>query len=136
MKFYTNVSRYGNGLLYRGYEYGKKVERRIKYKPTYFVSSAKGDWTSLMDGQKVAPISFDSMSEAKKWQQANKHVAGRNIFGNNRHIYAFIQDEFPGDIEWNFEKFLINRDGEVIKRYPPATTPDDAVLLQDISDVL
>ncbi len=42
----------------------------------------------------------------------------------------------PGDIEWNFEKFLINRDGEVIKRYPPQTTPDDAVLLQDISEAL
>ena len=59
------------------------------------------------------------------------------VNGANKHpIYAWLQDAFPGDIEWNFEKFLINRDGMVIKRYPPQTAPDDAVLLQDISDAL
>ena len=54
-------------------------------------------------------------------------------------IYEWLTsatDGFPGDIEWNFEKFLIDRDGKVIKRYPPATAPDDAVLLQDITDTL
>ena len=59
------------------------------------------------------------------------------VNGDGQHpIYAWFQSEFPGDIEWNFEKFLIDRDGKVIKRYPPATTPDDAGLLQDIADAL
>jgi glutathione peroxidase len=39
-----------------------------------------------------------------------------------------------GDIEWNFEKFLIGRDGRVRRRYPPAVRPDDQGLLQDIAD--
>ncbi len=54
-------------------------------------------------------------------------------------IYAWLTDEdggFPGDIEWNFEKFLIDRSGNVVKRYPPATTPEDSGLLQDIADLL
>jgi len=60
-----------------------------------------------------------------------------DVNGPDQHpIYAWLQDAFPGDIEWNFEKFLINRDGEVIKRYPPATTPDDAVLMQDVVEAL
>jgi glutathione peroxidase len=59
------------------------------------------------------------------------------VNGEDQHaIYAWLQETFPGDIEWNFEKFLINRDGEVIKRYPPQTTPDDAGLLQDIAEAL
>jgi glutathione peroxidase len=59
------------------------------------------------------------------------------VNGPGQHpIYQWLQEKFPGDIEWNFEKFLINRQGEVIKRYPPQTAPDDAVLLQDISEVL
>ncbi len=30
----------------------------------------------------------------------------------------------PGDISWNFEKFLINRNGEVVARFSPRTKPD------------
>ncbi len=30
----------------------------------------------------------------------------------------------PGDIEWNFTKFLIDKDGNVVKRFHPTTTPE------------
>jgi glutathione peroxidase len=59
------------------------------------------------------------------------------VNGPGRHpIYEWLTNEFSGDIEWNFEKFLIDRDGKVVKRYPPATTPDDSGLLQDVSALL
>jgi glutathione peroxidase len=32
---------------------------------------------------------------------------------------------FEGEIEWNFQKFLVNKEGSVIKRYSPQTSPDD-----------
>jgi glutathione peroxidase len=62
------------------------------------------------------------------------------VNGANRHpLYAWLtstSNGFPGDIEWNFEKFLIARDGRVLKRYPPATRPEDRGLMQDIADAL
>ena len=59
------------------------------------------------------------------------------VNGAGRHpLYQWLTTTFPGDIEWNFEKFLIDRDGQVVKRYPPATKPDDKTLLQDIADLL
>src|SRR5207249_4220431 len=58
----------------------------------------------------------------------------------NRHpLYQFLtaaQTGVAGDISWNFEKFLIGRDGKVLKRYPPPTKPQDSGLLQDIADAL
>lgn len=33
---------------------------------------------------------------------------------------------FPGDVRWNFGKFLIGRDGKAIARFEPATQPDSA----------
>lgn len=51
-------------------------------------------------------------------------------------LYAWFTTEFPGDIEWNFEKFLVNRAGQVVRRYPPATKPDDKGMLQDIAGLL
>lgn len=41
-----------------------------------------------------------------------------------------------GDILWNFEKFLIDRQGRVVKRFAPDMTPDDAVILQAIEQAL
>jgi glutathione peroxidase len=37
-----------------------------------------------------------------------------------------------GDISWNFEKFLIGRDGQVVARFSPRTAPDDAALVEAI----
>jgi glutathione peroxidase len=54
-------------------------------------------------------------------------------------LYAWLTDPangHPGDIEWNFEKFLIGRDGRVLGRYPPALKPEDKGLLQDIAAAL
>ncbi|WON78777.1 glutathione peroxidase [Serratia sp. UGAL515B_01] len=37
-----------------------------------------------------------------------------------------------GDILWNFEKFLIGRDGQVIQRFSPDMTPEDPILSEAI----
>ena len=42
--------------------------------------------------------------------------------------------EKESDILWNFTKFLINRDGTVVKRYAPTTTPED--IEKDIQGML
>ena len=34
-----------------------------------------------------------------------------------------------GDVSWNFEKFIINRDGKVVHRFEPQTKPNDPVLV-------
>ena len=41
--------------------------------------------------------------------------------------YGITQDK-PDDVLWNFEKFLISKDGRVVGRFAPDTTPDDAIL--------
>ena len=62
------------------------------------------------------------------------------VNGSGRHpLYAWLTDPangYPGDIEWNFEKFLIGRDGRLLKRYAPTTKPRDNGLMQDIADAL
>jgi glutathione peroxidase len=63
-----------------------------------------------------------------------------DVNGPSRHpLYAWLTDPTNsqgGDIGWNFEKFLIARDGRVRYRYPPTTPPEDKGLLQDIAEAL
>jgi len=42
----------------------------------------------------------------------------------------------PGDILWNFEKFLIGRDGQVVQRFAPDLTPEDDQLVAAITQAL
>jgi glutathione peroxidase len=41
-----------------------------------------------------------------------------------------------GDIRWNFEKFLISPDGEIVARYSPVVVPDDPTIIADIESHL
>jgi glutathione peroxidase len=51
-----------------------------------------------------------------------------NVNGEQRHpLYVALAGKdspFPGDIKWNFGKFLIGRDGKILQRFEPAVKPD------------
>ena len=39
---------------------------------------------------------------------------------------------YPDDILWNFEKFLVGRDGQVVQRFSPDMTPEDPIVMEAI----
>lgn len=62
-----------------------------------------------------------------------------SVTGEDMHpLYHYLttQSPFPGAIEWNFQKFLVNRQGEVIARYEPGLKPLSAQIVQDIQQAL
>jgi glutathione peroxidase len=64
-----------------------------------------------------------------------------DVNGDGRHpIYAELEevadaDGYAGDIRWNFEKFLVGKDGAVT-RFAPLVTPEDPVLVSAIEAAL
>jgi glutathione peroxidase len=54
-----------------------------------------------------------------------------DVNGENAHpLFKFLKAEAKGllgseKVKWNFTKFLIGRDGTVVRRYPPTTKPED-----------
>jgi glutathione peroxidase len=49
--------------------------------------------------------------------------------------YGIAANEDP-EVLWNFEKFLIGRDGQVVGRFAPVVAPDDALLVSAIQEQL
>ena len=64
------------------------------------------------------------------------------VNGEGRHpIYDELTavpdaDGAAGDVQWNFEKFLIDGDGEVVARFRPRTTPDSPEVIAAIERLL
>ena len=65
-----------------------------------------------------------------------------DVNGDNRHaLYSALtpvadEEGVNGDIRWNFEKFLVARDGSVIARFHPKTAPDAPEVIAAIESAL
>ncbi|MGK7930082.1 MAG: glutathione peroxidase [Microcystaceae cyanobacterium] len=60
----------------------------------------------------------------------------QDVNGTNRSpLYQFLVKDGE-DIGWNFGKFLVGRNGEVVERFEPTTPPDDANLKAAIEKAL
>ena len=62
-----------------------------------------------------------------------------SVKGDDTHpLYQYLtqQSPFPGDIEWNFQKFLVDRQGQVIARYRPGLKPLSDQIVTGIKQAL
>jgi glutathione peroxidase len=54
-------------------------------------------------------------------------------------LYQFLTDKGSksgGEIKWNFTKFLIDKNGNVVGRFEPAVTPEAAELVKAVEQAL
>ena len=107
MNFYTSVSRYGKNILYRGYEGGQRVHKKIPFAPVLYIQSPKatGKYKTI-DGIPVEPVEFDSMGAAQKFCKDYEAVDNFKIYGQTNYVTQFISNKFPKDIR--FERDRIN----------------------------
>lgn len=67
-------------------------------------------------------------------------MAKLHVKGAEQHpLYAALTGKdakFPGDIKWNFGKFLIDRNGEVLERFSPEVKPSDDKIIASIEKAL
>ncbi len=65
-----------------------------------------------------------------------------SVKGSKQHpLYKYLTDKktnpaHSGDISWNFSKFLIGRDGQIIGRFGSRTKPDDAGLVEAVKKAI
>ena len=65
-----------------------------------------------------------------------------DVKGEGQHPLYKILSEFPddagkaGNVTWNFEKFLIGKDGRVVRRFRPKVVPEDPAVVEAIESLL
>jgi DNA polymerase elongation subunit (family B) len=105
--FYTNVALSGKFVLLRGVENGKRIRRKVEYKPTFYVPSKDPSPFTTLSGEWVQPISPGNIQDSREFINTYKEVDNFKIYGNTRHEYAFIADEYPEDIHWDASQIVI-----------------------------
>ena len=106
--FYTNVQSFGNNILYRGIQNGKRVKQRIEYSPSLFIPSKKITSFTSLDGDYLDQKMFTDIRAAKEFVKQFEGVSNATkIYGQTRFEYAFIADQHKGMVDYDFDKVLI-----------------------------
>jgi glutathione peroxidase len=73
-------------------------------------------------------VSFDLFSKIS--------VAGEDQAPLYKFLTGHPNPDIAGKVQWNFQKYLVGRDGTVRAKYGPRTLPDDAKLVADVEKAL
>ena len=135
-KFYTNIEVRGNHILYRGYEDGLPVQRKIDYKPHLFTKTKEETPYRVFKSEiPVKKKQFDSISEMKEYVEQFKDVPNFNIYGCSNLVRQFTGNEFRGDINWDYAQTKIwfwdieTKVGENSQGFPHPDRADEEILL-------
>ena len=138
MNFYTNVLLIGNQFLVRGYENGKHITKREEWKPTLFLSSKKKSKYKTLEGEYVEPIQPGFVRDCRECYKKYQDIEGFKIYGNDRYVYQYIADKYPGDhIEFDIKKIkLVTIDIEVASEngFPDVENVAEEMLLITLQD--
>ena len=108
MNFYTNVQSFGNNILYRGIQNGKRVREKIEYSPSLYIPSKKITNFTSLEGDYLDQKIFGRINDARDYiKQFNGVSNGPKIYGQTRFEYAFIADQHTGMVDYDFDKIQI-----------------------------
>ncbi len=130
--FYTNVFAYGDRILFRGIENGKRVDGEFYFKPKLYLEDAKHDASSKFksfSGTPLKEIEFDSIKSARNFMNQYSD-AGVKIHGNENFVSQFLAEKYRGDVDWDTSKInvaYIDIETEVGDEFPDAASPDQRI---------
>ncbi len=106
--FYTNVQSFGNNILYRGIQDGKRVKERIEYSPSLYLPSKRITNFTSLEGDYLDQKIFGDIRSARDFVKQFDGVSNAGkIYGQTRFEYAFIADQHTGMVDYDFDKVSI-----------------------------
>jgi DNA polymerase elongation subunit (family B) len=106
-RYYTNLFCYGNSIMYRGIDNGRRVKKKITYSPVLFLPTNKSTEWSGLHGEKLEPKKFETIRDARDFIKKYDEVQNFKVYGNSSFEYAFIADTQKGMIDWNIDDINI-----------------------------
>ncbi len=129
------ASRCGNTPQYAGLQ---KIYQQYKDKGLVILGFPANNFLGQEPGSNEEIKQFCSVNYQVTFPMFSKiSVKGKDIAP----LYKYLTEketnpEFAGDISWNFNKFLIDRQGKIVARFGSRTTPEDEEVVRAIEQAL
>ncbi|ELS34001.1 MULTISPECIES: glutathione peroxidase [Pseudanabaena] len=124
------ASKCGYTKQYKGLE---ALYREYKDRGFEILGFPSNDFGAQEPGSEAEIKGFCSLNYDVTFDMFSKvAVKGANMVD----IYKYLTDTTGNQVQWNFNKFLVDKNGNVVKYYPSNVAPEDAGLRKDIEAIL
>jgi len=114
----------------------ESVQRKYKDKGFTVLGFPCNDFGAQEPGTHAEIKKFCS----EKYEVTFPLFAKLHVKGDEQHpLYSVLtgkESPFPGEIKWNFGKFLLGKDGTILRRFEPQTKPDAPEVIEAIEAAL
>lgn len=135
--FYTYAKHYGDKILFRGIENGKRVTKKLPFSPTLYVNSTKDSEFKSIFGDSVSPMEFSTNKEAAEFVKQYKDITNFPIFGQTHWGYQFLSEKYQGEVPWDMQKInlcSIDIETTVENGFPDVYNPQEKITLITIQN--
>ncbi|EMY79206.1 glutathione peroxidase [Leptospira weilii serovar Ranarum str. ICFT] len=122
------------GYTYQ-YENLEKVYKKYKDRGFVVVGFPANNFGSQEPGTDQEIETFCRIQKGASFDMMSKI----SVKGKDKHpLYSYLTENSPnpGEVEWNFEKILISKEGKIEARYRSAVEPDSSSVTQKIESLL
>ncbi|MEY3304566.1 MAG: hypothetical protein RLZZ139_2939 [Cyanobacteriota bacterium] len=124
------ASKCGYTKQYKGLE---SLYREYKDKGFEILGFPSNDFGAQEPGTEAEIKSFCSLTYDVTFDMFSKvKVSGSDMSD----AYKYLTETTGSQVKWNFNKFLVDKEGKVVKYYPSSVSPEDAELRKDIEALL
>lgn len=80
---------------------------KVQYSPTFFLPTKKQTDYKTLFGDSLEPMKFDTIRDARDFIKRYDGVANFKVYGQETFQYAFIADEYKGQIDWDIKDIKV-----------------------------
>ncbi len=124
------ASKCGYTKQYKGLE---SLYREYKDKGFEILGFPSNDFGAQEPGTEAEIKSFCSLTYDVTFDMFSKVKVSGNDMSD---AYKYLTETTGSQVKWNFNKFLVDKEGKVVKYYPSSVSPEDAELRKDIDALL
>jgi hypothetical protein len=107
MNFYTSFEQHKSEVLLRGYEDGVRIKKKIPLHPYFFTTSKVPTKYKTLEGRFVDKVEFANSYEASQFKKKWDGVEGFKFYGMENHLYPWVNDFYPGVIDYDASKIVV-----------------------------